>query len=245
MDRQLKQTALPCRLSGEHFRTHYIAPCADRPLPDVPRCVLVGVSLMAAADTFEGGLVGSVLLVDATAFRALARRVAWIDKDHGDTSALRLVDDEGTQLSKTPVTKPRPLVAASGRYPLTDTLELLKADPPRGAFSIHYERLRNHVVRVFLISPLRGRQFPQPSFRAARAALLQSTPPLLDVAPLPLDLGTAVFNVVAVHGKRNDTEIDADPIFGLEPLGLGNQSQVAASIHLPRTSAIRSTSPLR
>jgi hypothetical protein len=49
MDCQLKQTALPCRLSGEHVRRHYIRPCADRPLPDVPRCVEVGVGLVATA----------------------------------------------------------------------------------------------------------------------------------------------------------------------------------------------------
>ena len=51
MDRQLKQTALPCQsLGGEHFRRRYKHPCANRPLPDVPRCVQVGIGFMATAD---------------------------------------------------------------------------------------------------------------------------------------------------------------------------------------------------
>src|SRR4051812_10187163 len=106
MDRQLKQAALPCRLSGEHFRRHYKRPGADRPLPDVPRCVQVSVGFVAAADTFEGGLVGSVPLVNATARRTLSGCIARIDKDDWDASAIRLVDDKGTELPEAPVTKP-------------------------------------------------------------------------------------------------------------------------------------------
>ena len=99
MDRQLKQAALPCRLSGEHFRTHYGAPGADRPLPDVQRRVDVGRGLMPAADAPEGGLIGAVLFVDAATSDAFTRRVAWIDKDHRDTSGAggEMNDDERWQ----------------------------------------------------------------------------------------------------------------------------------------------------
>ena len=74
MDRQLKQTALPCRLSGEHIGTHYGAPDAERPLPDVQRRVDVGLGFVPTADTFEGGLVGPVLLVDAATSATFAAR---------------------------------------------------------------------------------------------------------------------------------------------------------------------------
>src|ERR1700730_4188055 len=112
MDRQIKQTALPYRSRGEHFRRHYMRPCADRPLPDVQRCVGVGLAFMPAADTFEGGLVGPVLLIDTPTRATLARGIAGIDKSDRNPGSLRLVGDEATELGERPIAKPSSLVSA-------------------------------------------------------------------------------------------------------------------------------------
>ncbi|MGB8174506.1 MAG: hypothetical protein WCF29_05775, partial [Pseudolabrys sp.] len=109
MYRQLKQTALPYYLRGEHFRLHYSSPCADRPLPDVQRCVGVGLGFMPAADALEGGLVGPVSFVDTSALSAFSRGVAGTDKSNRNPGALRLVDDEASELGECPITKPSSL----------------------------------------------------------------------------------------------------------------------------------------
>lgn len=153
MDRQLKQTALPCWLSGEHFRRHYRALCHQRPRADVDGSVGICVRGVTARDAAKGGLIGAVLLVDAPARGALARRVARINEDHGDASTLCLVGDESSQLSETPISQPCALIAA-GRYPLANALEFFKGDPPRGAFSIHHDSLGYDLVQGEL--PERG-----------------------------------------------------------------------------------------
>ena len=222
MDRQLKQTALPCRLSGEHIGTHYGAPDAKRPLPDVQRRVDVGLGFVPAADTFEGGLVGPVFLVDAATGAAFARGVAGIDEGHGNTDTLALVDHKGAKLPKSPITKPRSLVAASGRNPAADTLQILQGQSASGAFSIQYERLRNHMVRMFLVSPLSGCQLAEPSFCALRAALLQATTALLDMAPLLLNIGASIDRAIAIDGQGDNAEVNAKPVFGPELRSFGN-----------------------
>jgi len=212
---QLKQTALPCQLSGEHFRRHYRALCRQRPRADVDGSVGICVRGVAARDAAKGGLIGSVLLVDAPARGALARRVAGINEDHGNASALRLVRDESAQLSETPISQPCALIAA-GRYPLANTLEFLKSDSPRGAFSIHHDSLGDAVVRVFLEPRLFSGQLTQSALGTLRAALLQTGSAFLLMAPDTFNISARVDGPVAVDGERNDAEVDAKPILGLE-----------------------------
>lgn len=223
MDRQLPQTALPCQSSaGEHFRTHYGAPGADRPLPDVQRRIDVRAGHMAARNALEGGLVGSVLLVDAPTGATFTRGVAGIDEDNRHTSALRFVNDEAAELGECPVTKPRSLIAASGRNPCADALQILQGQAACGAFSIQNERLRNHVVRVLLVSPLLSGQFAQTAFGGLGSARLQSSPPLGEIAADALDTGAGVRGPVAIDRERDEAEINAKPVLGFEPLGFWN-----------------------
>ena len=207
-------------LGGENFRPHYIRPCEDRPLPDGPRCVQIGMGFVPTRDAMEGGLGGAVLLVDAAARRALARRVAGIDKTDRDTGALRLVGEEAPHLAERPIPKPRSLVAASGRYPATDARQSFHGDPASGAFSVAYKRLRYAVVDVLLVSPLSAGQFTKSALGRLGAALLQATAALLDMPTTPFHLGAGVQAPIAVCGERDDAEVHAKPILGLEFLGL-------------------------
>jgi hypothetical protein len=121
--------------SRENFRRHYGRPCVDRPLPDDQRCVDIRVGFMPIRDTFEAGLIGSVLLVDAAARDALARRIMGDDVADRDSGILRFVGDETFELGECPITKPRSLVAA-GRSPAADAVEfsLPGAATPPGIF---------------------------------------------------------------------------------------------------------------
>lgn len=229
MYRQLKQTALPCRLGGEHFGSHYGPPGADRPLPDVQRRVGVCVRGMAARDALEGGLVGSVALVDATARAALARRVARINEADRDAQTLGLVNYKIAKLGKRPITKPCSLVAA-GRYPLSDALEIFKSDSARGAFSIRNERLRYDVVCVGLESPLLPGQFAKFAFGGFGAALLQSLATAAEALADALDLDAGVAFPVTVGCKTDNAEIDAKPILCVELVGFRH---VASSRQIP------------
>lgn len=218
MHRLPKQEALPYQLGGEHFRHHYIALSDQRPLPDVDRCVGVRVRGVSARDAEESGLIGSVLFVDASAHRALARRVSWINEDHGDADALRLVGDECAELAKSPITQSCALVAP-GRYPAADALQLFEGDPASGAFSIHHDSLGNAVVGVFLEPRLLSGEVAQSPLGCLGAALLKSIPALLVVAALPFDSGPGIDLAIAIGGQRDDAEINAQPVFGLKLVG--------------------------
>lgn len=222
MDRQLKQTALPCQLSGEHFRDHYIPLTRLSALADVASRVDVGGRFVATAGTFEGGLGGAVLLVDVLALVALPRGVAWIDKDQGDTGSLRLIDEELSELCKSPITQSCSLVAALGRNPSADACQFLQGNPASGAFSVSNKRLRNHMVSVGLVSPLFSSQLAEPTFGALGAAFLQPTTAILNVLPLSLNVGAGIDIAIAIDCEGNDPQIDTKPILGLELVGFGN-----------------------
>jgi hypothetical protein len=220
MDRQLKQTALPYRSRGEHFRRYYMRPCADRPLPDVQRCVGVGLGFMPAADTFEGGLVGPVLLVDAPTRATLARGIAGIDKSDRNPGSLRLVrvGDEATELGERPI-------ASLARWSLravTRPRKSSRAMTASGAFSDRYKLLRYAVIGVSLELPLPSGEFLQSSLGAARSTRLEAAPAFGETSPDFLYAFASVGVAVAISSQRNDTKIDSKPVIGLEFIGLGN-----------------------
>lgn len=217
-------------LGRENFRPHYFGPCADRPLPDVQRCVGVCVGLVAARDAAEGGLVWAVALVDAAAGTAFPRSIPGIDKADRNPGALCLIGQEATELSERPVTKPRSRVAASGRNPCADASEIFQGQAASGAFSIRHKRLRYAVIDVFLVSPLFARELTQPSFRSLGAALLE-TPPTLPKALAPLlNLGAGIDAPVTVSRERHDAEINPKPILSLELIGFRD---IAGSGEIP------------
>ena len=207
---------------SENFRPHYIRPCEDRPLPDVPRCVQIGVGLVPTRDATEGGLGSPVLLVDAPARGALARRVAGIDKADRNAEALGLIDEKTAQLAERPITEPRSCVAASGRNPAADAIQSFQANPASGAFSVADKRLRYTVVDVLLVSPLSAGQFPQPTLGCLGAALLQPSPTLLDLTATLFDIDAGMQPAVTVGGERHDAEVNAKPALGLELVSLGD-----------------------
>lgn len=173
---------------------------------------------MFARHTGEGGLIGSVLLVDTAALGALPRGVAWIDIDDGNASAAGLVSYKASKLREAPVTQSCALIAA-GRYPLANPFEFFNGDPPRGAFSIQHDSLGDAVVYVFLIPRLLSCQLAQPAFRGLGAALLESVAALLGTTTLSFNVGTCIDRAIAIDGQGYDAEIDTKPVLGLKLVG--------------------------
>ena len=242
MHRQLKQTALPCRLSSEHFRHHYLALCHQRPRADVEGRVDVCVRGVTARDAEEGGLIGSVLLVDATARGALARRVAWIDEDHGDASALRLVDTKPPSWAKPQLPNRArwlpPLAVTRLRMPLSSSRAIPR--PVRSASNTTALAMQWFVCFWNLAC------FPA-SLRSRRLAAFV---PRFCKPDRRFCCGDGhvqrprrYSSCRRCRRRVDDAEIDAKPILGVNS-SVSGMSQVAASIHLPRTKH-RSTSPLR
>lgn len=216
---QPKPTVLPCHLRGEHFGDHYTPLTRPSALADVASRVDVRVRGMTARDAEEGGLIGSVLLIDVSTLSALPGRVAGIDEDQRDASTFRLVSNERTKLAESPVAQSRALIA-TGRYPAADALEAFKSDPASGAFSVQHDSLGNHVIGVFLEPRLFAGQFPEFSFGTLGAEPLQTIPAALLPSPLLLDHISGIAGPVAVSSERDDAEVDAQPVLSFKLVGL-------------------------
>jgi hypothetical protein len=230
MDRQLKQTALPCQLGGEHFGGHYLPLTCKPALADVAsRVVVCGVSVTAGY-AFEGGLIAPVLLVGMSAGHALARCIAGIDEDNWNPGALCLVGYKASELVERPITKPCSLVATSGRDPCADACQSFQGNAASGAFSIQNERLRYAVVGMFLKPRLFAGEFAETALGRFGASLLKALAPPSETRADTLNISPGVGCAVAINGQRDDAEIDAKPVFSFE---LGCLGDVAGRGQIP------------
>ena len=174
---------------------------------------------MPTTDTFKGGLVRPVLLVDNPALRALARRVAGIDANNRHPGADSFVADKATQLPVTPIPKPSPLVAAPSRNPCADALQVFQGNPASGAFSVSDDSLRYAMVYVFLKPRLFASQFAKPSLGSLGAESLQAATALLVPLAALLDSLATVDGAVAIGCQVDDSQVNAKPIFRVEGFG--------------------------
>ena len=171
---------------------------------------------MPAVDTKENRLAQSVLLIDATAFGALARRVAWIDKEDGDASPLGFVCHELSQLPERPVMQATAL-PPSGLDPVADAFQVFQPDGATGALRGQHNFLGNEMVDGGLESPVFSRQLFESAFGGFSPALLQTRTTAGVFNADFFDNIACVDNTITVGGYVNDAEIDAEHIgcFGL------------------------------
>ena len=113
----------------------YCRPCLG---PDVQGCNMVSHTSMAARNTGEGRLIGSVPLIDAAARRTSPGGVARIDEQDRHARQSRLVGDEGSELTETPIVQPSAL-AGPGLNPAAYPLQVFKAEGATGAFGLQHE----------------------------------------------------------------------------------------------------------
>ena len=72
-------------------------------------------------------------------------RIRRIDRNHGDSNKQRLVLNERALLMKGPTMQSCSL-SATGRYPVTDSLEVFQGDSAPGALRLKHECLADPVV---------------------------------------------------------------------------------------------------
>lgn len=166
-------------------------------------------------------MIWSVSLIDHAAAPASYAGVARIDTDDGHAAHFRFVSDKVSELPEGPVMQAGSL-AAAGRDPSADMLEFFKHDSATSAFCGRDDCLRDAVVGVELEPALAAGQLSQSPFCGLGAALLQALPTAREFGANALDIGAAVGFPIAIRRKIDDSEIDAEPIFGLELISLRN-----------------------
>ncbi len=213
MYNQPKLAILPCCSNSEHTGDHYLPLTRSSALADVASRVDICVFAVTTRNAEKGGLIGTVLLINVAALRALARGVPGINEDYGDASTFRFIGDERTELRESPVTQSRALVAP-GRNPLKKSLELFKGDPSRGAFGIRHDSLGDAVICVFLKPRLFAGELPEFPPRTSGGEFLQAASAFLVSLTFTFNLAARERLAVAVSGQRNNSEVNAQPILG-------------------------------
>ncbi len=201
---------------------------------NVPGRVVVGIGCVPARSTFEVGLTPSVGLIDVSARRAFTTGVAWIDKKDRDASKGGFICHESPQLMERPISHTCPL-SASDLCPPANALEIFQSNAAFGALRILHDGLRDGVVGDFLEPRLLA-------FGAIELAPGDSRSlPLQVAASVGMDttdqfhIRTTMLVPITVRCDVDDAKINADPIFGVEFLGLwhitcADQKPLAADV---------------
>jgi len=154
-------------------------------------------------------LIGTISFRDVTAYGTGTRGVAWIDRDNWNARQHCLVFDFCPEVVKCPVRVSCPLPVPN-RYPIADTLEVLKSDPAPGVLRGLHNTLADAVVGVGLVALLLAADLAELMLRRARALALQVAAAMRILAALVLDLLTAVCLTVAVCREVDNAKIDAE-----------------------------------
>lgn len=201
-----------------------------RPLPgNIPGGVVVCIARMSAADTPKLGLGFAIAFVDQATRRARPAGVAWIDGNHGNTGLFRLVFDERTQLSETPIVQSIPLRFV-GLNPSSDMRQIFERNSERVAFSFGNDCLADYVILMFLIPRLLAAHFLQSAFGGFSADSLQDSAALGVSRPIGFDFCAVVSFAHAVNGNVHNAHVDAKNAFRRQQFWI---VEVADAAHVP------------
>ncbi len=104
-----------------------------RPAGNVTSSDYVGHPRMAAGNTGESRLIGTILFINTTAYRAGSRSIARINSDYLNPVQDAFVLDKRAQLRESPSMQSSPL-GAPDRNPFADILKVFKGNSASGAF---------------------------------------------------------------------------------------------------------------
>jgi hypothetical protein len=212
MDCQLKQTAFfGTERRPRSPERHYKAPGTQSPLPDITCRVRVGRGSEPATDTQKIISVRPVLFVDQAAAGALPTCVARIDQHNSDTLQGRLVADQFSQLSKAPISHPRPLVPL-GLDPVPDTPEVFEGNQAPTAFGIGDDGFAQDMVRVALEARLLAGSAPERTLGGTGADLLQGPASGVLATAHVLDLRAGVALAGLIDREVYDAHVDANGV---------------------------------
>lgn len=184
---------------------------------------------MAAMDAGEDSLSSTIGLIDYSAARACAARVARIDCDRRNTGHPRLIGDECPKLGKGPTMQPVAL-ALPGPNPLADVRQILDGNRKAVAFSLRNNLLADAVVRVPAKPALLAGQFLEAPLGGLGTKALQPSPAFGEPRPDALDLGAGVRVPLAVERQVDDSEVNAQHALDIN---LGRVRHVADAGEIP------------
>ena len=135
--------------------------------------------------------------------------VARIHKHQCDTSPLRLVDQELSQLSETPIMLLAALLG-SNRHPIANPCQVFQSNRGLRVFGMRDKLLGNSVVHVALKPGLFTCQFFQTTFRTLDMSSLVSL--AMSHASLTYDLNrvASIMVPIRVRGDINNAEINPE-----------------------------------
>lgn len=201
-----------------------------RPLPrNIPGGVVVCIGRMSTADTPKLRLGFAIALVDYATFRTRPAGVAWIDRNDRHTCLLRLVLDERTQLTETPIVQAFPLLFI-GLNPSSDMRQIFERNSERVAFSFGNDCLADCVVLVLLIPGLLAAHLLQAAFSGLRTDTLQHGAALGVSSAVRLDFSAVVPLAHAIDSDINDAHVDTENALWLHQPGI---VEIADTAHVP------------
>lgn len=154
-------------------------------------------------------MIGTVALIDTTAYGAGTRGVARVNRDDRHACEGGFVLDKLAKLVERPVRVSCPLLAPN-RYPVTDTLEVFEGDPAPGVLRGLHDTLADAVVGVCLVALLLAGYLAELALGRPRPLALEVAAAVLVLAALVFNLLAAVLLAVAVCREVDDAEVDAE-----------------------------------
>jgi len=181
------------------------------PGTDIPRRDGVGRPSVPARLATKPVPRRPILLRNMATLGTSLARVRRIDGNHGNSSQQRLVFDELALLMERPAMQSCSL-SATGRYPVTDALEVFQGDAAPGALRLVHECLADLVVDVSPETSLSTGNLSEFSLGSLGALLLEVSV-TVGVSPSYLFNGVSrVGAAIGVCGEVHDPEIDTQEV---------------------------------
>jgi hypothetical protein len=185
--------------------------------------VHVGSGDEPAREALKVGLSTAVAVVTEATGRTGTARVAWINHDNTHACQRRLVAHKLAQLPKGPTAVATTLRMAN-RHSLSKMRKLFKCEGLASFRRLCNQAFADHVVCVLLKAPLFAGEVAQPAPAVLCADRLQALASKVVAAPYLFDLIATECLTVAVGGKVDDTEVNAQHtqwlVWFWQPLGL-------------------------
>lgn len=182
----------------------------ERPCPDVPGSVGIGVCLVTARATPKLFLF-AILFCAVSAFGASPAGIAWIHQNQQNTGEHGLVLNEQQQLRKCPRVQNRTLLSP-GLDPFANTGQVFHGQPATGAFSFGNDLLTDNMIGMRDEPSLTSREDLEFALTGPTPVLLKLRPQ----APLPvsyaLNLGAGSNLSIGVGSNVCDAEVNSEEI---------------------------------
>ena len=189
------------------------------PITDIARSVVVSRGCMTTHDTTKGSLRTAVCPFSMTTDSTPLTCVGRVNGDKHDPGPLRLIRDEGPQLTECPIAVPCSLYRPANPCPRADMRQVFNAYRSLRAFGLRNELLAYLMVPIFLKPTLPPGPLFQPTCGRLRANRLQRLTAIRIPLPFALYILARMHVTVTVYCQIDDTKVN--PKHRINVLGIG------------------------